>query len=210
MNTYSEPPVKTYYVLRENAKYGPYSPAKLKEGVTLGRLSNRDKVWAEGFDSPVPLLSVITEESSGWPLGGVVYATALSRCLAYLIDLMLYMFVLPLFLIPPAVLEYCVVQDLNSVLLSFSVWSNTLIFYAMALYFTLTMSSGRAGTIGMQILRIRSVTVDGKPVGFWRSLANWLLFAISGTFSFLSQPFTERRQGIHDLITGVVIIKVVK
>lgn len=75
-----------------------------------------------------------------------------------------------------------------------------------------SMLSSRAGaTLGMQAMGIRIAKTDGSRVSFSR--ATWRFFAqvldlVTLGVGFLMQVFTPRRQTLHDLVTGTVVLRV--
>ena len=79
-----------------------------------------------------------------------------------------------------------------------------------ALYATVLMSSRAGATLGMQVMGLRIVTVDGRPVSFGRALGRYLALVFTFlTFGigYLIQVFTRRRQTLHDLIAGTMVVR---
>lgn len=80
-----------------------------------------------------------------------------------------------------------------------------------ALYAAVLLSSRAGATLGMQVMGLRMVTVDGRPVSFARALGRFLavIFTVlSLGIGYLMQVFTRRRQTLHDLIAGTVVVRV--
>jgi uncharacterized RDD family membrane protein YckC len=64
-------------------------------------------------------------------------------------------------------------------------------------------------TPGMHLVRLRVVTGDGGPLGFWRSLVRFvgLLLAIAPLFlGFLPVLFDRRRRALQDYLAGTVVV----
>ena len=78
-------------------------------------------------------------------------------------------------------------------------------------YFSLMHSSSRQASLGMMAMGLRIATVDGRRISFARATGRFLATWISNlTFGigYLIMLFTERRQTLHDLIAGTVIVRV--
>jgi uncharacterized RDD family membrane protein YckC len=77
------------------------------------------------------------------------------------------------------------------------------------LYQAMTTSSKRSATLGMMAVGIIVTDTQGKRLSFLRATArSWarLLSYYSGMIGFLMQPFTARKQTLHDLITRSVVL----
>jgi serine/threonine protein kinase len=83
------------------------------------------------------------------------------------------------------------------------------------LYFTLLESSQNQATIGKRLLKIVVTDTRGGRIKFWRS--NWRFlwkvgFTISiaigiGLIDFIVAGFTKKRQALHDIIAGTIVVK---
>ena len=78
------------------------------------------------------------------------------------------------------------------------------------LYYGLTESSKAGGGFGKRMAKIRVVKVDGSGVGFaaisMRSLLK-ILFSLTVILPFISL-FTPRKQGLHDLACGTLVVPI--
>lgn len=79
-------------------------------------------------------------------------------------------------------------------------------------YFALTESGPRRASPGKRALRLQVVTADGEArISFLRATGRWagrylsLLPLLAG---YLMQPFTARRQALHDLLAGTVVLQI--
>lgn len=75
------------------------------------------------------------------------------------------------------------------------------------------MESQSGATFGKKILRIKVINVNGEPVSFLRSLLRNLAKIISAfifMIGFIMVGFTKKKQGLHDMIAGCVVVKVDK
>jgi uncharacterized RDD family membrane protein YckC len=80
------------------------------------------------------------------------------------------------------------------------------------LYFALTESGPRRASPGKRALRLQVVTAEREErLSFMRATGRWagrylsLLPLLAG---YLMQPFTARRQALHDLVAGTVVVQI--
>jgi uncharacterized RDD family membrane protein YckC len=80
------------------------------------------------------------------------------------------------------------------------------------LYFAITESSQHRASPGKRALRLQVLTADGEQrVSFLRATGRWaarylsLLLLLIG---YLMQPFTARKQALHDLLAGTVVVAI--
>ncbi len=77
------------------------------------------------------------------------------------------------------------------------------------LYFPFMESRGGA-TFGKKLVGIRVLNANGEALSFGRSLARSFSKFISATIfmiGFIMVGFTEKKQGLHDIIAGCVVVK---
>lgn len=95
--------------------------------------------------------------------------------------------------------------------LSPAFWAITGLFYlAVILYFPLMESSKWQATLGKRAVGIIVTDLDGKRIGFGKALGRFFAKIISGIIlyiGFIMAGFTERKQGLHDMIAGTLVIK---
>lgn len=79
-------------------------------------------------------------------------------------------------------------------------------------YFALTESGPRRATPGKRALRLQVVTADGEArISFLRATARWAgryLSLLPLFLGYLMQPFTARRQALHDLVAGTLVVQI--
>ncbi len=83
-------------------------------------------------------------------------------------------------------------------------------FVAYGLYVTLTMYSRRMATAGMRAVGIVVTDTRGERLSFLRALGRFFatfLSIYSMGIGFAVQRFTKRRQMLHDLVAGTVVLK---
>lgn len=82
---------------------------------------------------------------------------------------------------------------------------------SVVLYYALTLGSHRRATIGMQMMDIVLTPTRGQPLDGWLAVIHavvfWATFWISWPVAVLFPLFTPRRQMIHDLIVGGLMVR---
>jgi uncharacterized RDD family membrane protein YckC len=82
-------------------------------------------------------------------------------------------------------------------------------FIIMILYFALMESSSKQGTLGKMVLGIVVTDGEGKRISFGRALGRNLAKIISDIILFIGHlmvAFTPRKQGLHDMIAGTLVV----
>jgi uncharacterized RDD family membrane protein YckC len=77
-------------------------------------------------------------------------------------------------------------------------------------YFAGLHASKWQGTVGKKLLGLKVTDLNGNRISFWRALGRYLAMAIlSGILliGFIIAAFTEKKQALHDLIAGTVVVK---
>jgi uncharacterized RDD family membrane protein YckC len=78
------------------------------------------------------------------------------------------------------------------------------------LYFSLMESSPGGATFGKRAFRLQVLTADRmERVGFLRATGRWAgrwVSSIVLAIGYLMQPFTARKQALHDLLAGTVVV----
>jgi uncharacterized RDD family membrane protein YckC len=79
------------------------------------------------------------------------------------------------------------------------------------LYFALMESSARQGTLGKIALGLFVTDLQGRRVSFGRATGRFFAKIITGLIPFfigyIMAGFTEKRQALHDLIAGCLVLK---
>lgn len=82
---------------------------------------------------------------------------------------------------------------------------------SVVLYYAATLGSPRRATIGMQQMDIVLTPTRGLPLDGWKAflhpLVFWLTCWILPPFSYLVALFTPRRQTLHDLLLGTLMVR---
>ncbi len=78
------------------------------------------------------------------------------------------------------------------------------------IYYAGMHASKWQATIGKKLLKLKVTDLYGNRISFWRALGRYLAMAfLSGIFyiGYIITAFTEKKQSLHDLIAGTVVIK---
>lgn len=95
-------------------------------------------------------------------------------------------------------------------IIGYVVTFNLVIFIAIWLYFTLMESSAKQATLGKILVGIVVTDIDGNRVSFGRASGRYFGKAVSWvilTIGFLMAGFTERKQALHDIMAGCLVIR---
>ncbi len=78
------------------------------------------------------------------------------------------------------------------------------------LYFALMESSHWQGTVGKQALKLVVTDLNGERIGFGRATGRYfakILSAMIFLFGFFMVGWTQRKQGLHDMIAGTLVYR---
>lgn len=78
------------------------------------------------------------------------------------------------------------------------------------LWFTLAESSAWQGSLGKKLLGIKVTDEQGQRIGFGRANARYwgkIVSTITLGIGFLMVAFTQRKQGLHDIIAGTLLVR---
>ncbi len=78
------------------------------------------------------------------------------------------------------------------------------------LYYAGMESSSRQATIGKSLLGLRVTGMDGRRISFLRATGRYFATILSALVLFIGYimvAFTEKKQGLHDLIAGTLVVK---
>ena len=78
------------------------------------------------------------------------------------------------------------------------------------LYFVVLESSEQQATWGKRLIGLRVTDLDGGRISFGRATARFFAKFVSYLtlfIGFLMQPFTKRKQALHDILAGTLVVK---
>jgi uncharacterized RDD family membrane protein YckC len=81
---------------------------------------------------------------------------------------------------------------------------------AQWLYFALMESSSKQATLGKMAIGIRVTDLNGNRIGFGKATGRYfakILSALILGIGFLMAAFTEKKQALHDMLAGTLVVK---
>lgn len=140
---------------------------------------------------------------------GFVYAGFWKRLLAYIVDSIIFHFLMTVIALFGFVnaLDF---QEPDPEALITSLSSYFLIYYpAWWMYFALQESSSAQATLGKRLVGIKVTDMIGQQLSFMHAAGRQLAGAITSvtlTIGYLMAAFTRRKQALHDLMAGCVVV----
>ena len=77
------------------------------------------------------------------------------------------------------------------------------------LYWSLMESSAKQATLGKMALGIKVTDLNGNRIGFGKATGRFFGKILSGIIldiGFIMAGFTEKKQGLHDMIAGTLVV----
>jgi uncharacterized RDD family membrane protein YckC len=149
----------------------------------------------------------------------VYYAGFWLRFVAYLIDIVIISIVcIPIFFVISAVFGLSMAslaRNPDEMAAGGSMVGVFLLIEAVAvvgvwLYYAFTESSGWQGTIGKKILGLRVTDLNGNRISFGRATGRLFAKFVSNftlMIGYIMAGFTEKKQALHDMIAGCLVVK---
>ena len=78
------------------------------------------------------------------------------------------------------------------------------------LYYALMESSAKQATLGKMAMGIIVTDLEGRRIGFGKATGRYfakILSALIFLIGFLMVAFTARKQGLHDILAGTLVVK---
>ena len=145
------------------------------------------------------------------PLPQPVYAGFWIRFLAYLIDTLISCAVsIPVGIILGLIILASGSDPDSTDMLAARLSTNGLSLVAGWLYFSLCESSSWQGTVGKKVLGLRVTDLDGRRISFVNATGRHFGKILSGLIlgiGFIMVAFTERKQGLHDIMASTLVVK---
>lgn len=83
-------------------------------------------------------------------------------------------------------------------------------FIVYFLYYTLMESSKWQGTLGKKIMNVQVAKAEGGRISFGRAAGRFLAKSFLSPIllvGYIMAFFTERRQALHDMLAGTIVVK---
>jgi len=221
-------PMKQFWVTHGGERRGPYEESEILEAVELGTIRPTDLLWVQGMREGIPIYQVfahlgaatgplsrpgasprraaglrVVDDLAALPGSQIAYAGFWVRLAAAAIDAALLGSVG--LAIGLAVLASTARSGIDTQALTLAI--------ALAvgwLYFSLMESSPGGATFGKRAFRLQVLTADRmQRASFLRATGRWAgrwVSSIVLAIGYLMQPFTARKQALHDLLAGTVVV----
>ena len=76
------------------------------------------------------------------------------------------------------------------------------------LYFTVSESSSWQATLGKKMFGLKVTDVEGNKIGFGKANGRyWSKIITALILGYIMVAFTKKKQGLHDIIAGTLVIK---
>ena len=145
------------------------------------------------------------------PFQTPTYAGFWYRFLAYLIDSLLMSVVLfPLGLVVGLGIGPRGVDENTPELAVANMGLNVFSILTGWLYYAFLESSSWQGTVGKKLLGLRVTDLDGNRISFGRATGRYFGMILSGMICFIGfimVAFTEKRQGLHDIMASTLVLR---
>lgn len=150
------------------------------------------------------------------PAGSADYAGFWLRLAAYLLDSVLFSFFALLLLLPLfALAGISNIREIDERTwlrgTMFFLWAAFILIAAVGswLYHTGLECSSWQGTPGKKVLGLAVTDLNGRRIGFGRANARFWSKILSGFMyiGFIMIGFTDRKQGLHDMIAGTLVVR---
>ena len=142
--------------------------------------------------------------------GHVVYAGFWKRVAAYLIDYLLTSVVGGMVgMVIGVAAGGAGLADDASGMMALQVVSGLVGFAISLVYFSGFHASSLQATPGKLAIGIKVTRGDGSPISFWRGIGRCFAMILSGLIlciGYVMAGFTERKQGLHDLICDTLVV----
>ena len=138
------------------------------------------------------------------------YATFWHRLAAYLIDWVLAMMIFCPIGVAMGAASALAGQDAEEINVAVQAISNLVSLVVTWLYYALMESSSWQGTVGKRVLGIKVTDLNGDRITFGRATGRHFGKIISSLIclvGFIMVAFTERKQGLHDMMAGTLVLQ---
>ena len=108
-------------------------------------------------------------------------------------------------------IDYILLTIISLILAFIPVLGWILLPFVSWLYFAIQHSSNKQATLGMRAVDIKITDEQHKKISFWRATGNYFVSGISAIILFIGFfmiAFTSRKQGLHNLISRTLFIKI--
>jgi len=137
------------------------------------------------------------------------YATTWKRFVALFVDGIMFQILQAAFLTAMSGVQ-AAVADVPGLSAIASLVDLVVVLLGIVLYYALQESSEAQAALGKRLVGIRVTDLEGRRLSFGRAFgracARFLSYLSFG-IGLLIQPFTERKQALHDLLAGTIVVR---
>ena len=137
------------------------------------------------------------------------YATFWHRLAAYLVDWVLAMAIFCPVGFALGALGALAGQEAEEINMIVQVVTNLVSLVVTWLYYALMESSSWQGTVGKRVIGIKVTDMNGDRISFARATGRYFAKIVSSIIcliGFIMAAFTERKQGLHDIMAGTLVL----
>lgn len=222
-----QPEAPAWFCYADDQQLGPFSTESLLAKVRSGTLPADTLVWKQGMSDwlaidDVPDLRAalqtqphIAQSTPDAAARRLTYAGFWKRAVAYLIDQFVIGIIVGLFCLPLVFGLFG--SDIFDTELGRSfvgaayIWTTILIRAPVTLiYYASLEGAAVQGTLGKMALNIKVTDETGQRISFVRALGRNFCKSLSGAvfcLGYLAAAFTQRKQALHDLMTGCLVVE---
>ena len=204
------------HISRDGERRGPFTLEEINQRLAAGTLYPTDQAWYEGSPGWKPLSSIAGvilpggASSTAMPLSTAAFVSVSPprfggfwiRVVACLVDTIIL-------LVPTLFLGFIFPATDGSGRMS--AVSSSISIAMVLVYFPMLWSSRLQASVGQWMCGLRVVRAsDGNKLGVIHALARLLARALSSALfgiGYLMVAFTERKQGLHDIIVGTYVVR---
>jgi len=205
-----------FWVTHDGQRRGPYQEADILEAVELGTMRPTDLLWVDGMREGVPIADVlpymgarsgprtrppgtkIVDDLAELVLGNAAYAGFWVRLAAFLVDALILAAVMLVIGVGFLATRSSVAMEVVLALGLAASW----------FYFSFMESGPSGGTLGKRAFGLQVLSDRMERISFPRATVRWAARALSAVLAigYLIQPFTARKQALHDLVARTVVL----
>src|SRR5215475_3545794 len=199
-----------FWVTHNGQRRGPYQEADILEAVELGTMRPTDLLWVDGMREGVPIADVlahlggrsgprtrppgtkVVDDLAELVLGNAAYA-------AFLLDALILAAVMLVIGVGFLATRSNVAMEVVLALGLAASW----------FYFSFMESGPSGGTLGKRAFGLQVLSDRMERISFPRATVRWAARALSAVvlaIGYLMQPFTARKQALHDLVARTVVL----
>src|SRR5215475_2619561 len=206
-----------FWVTHDGQRRGPYQEADILEAVELGSMHPTDLLWVDGMREGVPIADVLAhlgaragartrppgtkfvDDLAELVLGNAAYAGFWVRLAAFLVDALILAAVMLVIGVGFLATRSSVAMEVVLALGLAASW----------FYFSFMESGPSGGTLGKRAFGLQVLSDRMERISFPRATVRWAARALSAAvlaIGYLIQPFTARKQALHDLVARTVVL----